>query len=134
MLRAKTCPNCGGPIDFSTYRCKYCNTQFYREGEEDLVEYDYDNNFHPELVDGDYATIATQVKLQEDDIKLFEQDVEFRNRVARDLAANLADELVKRMHFNISDSVHGCGKYIRGYLKVKRYSAPLEGEICKKFL
>lgn len=133
MLRAKTCPNCGGPIDFSTYRCKYCNTQFYREGEEDLVEYGYDNNFHPALVDGDYVTVATQIPMHKEDILRFEQDVAFRNQVAEELAANLANALVRYMYFNITDSAANNNKYMRGYLKVKRYSAPQEADILEKF-
>lgn len=132
MIRPKVCPNCGGRIDLATYRCQYCDTQFYRDDEEDLVEYGYDNNFHPALVDGDYATVATQIQMREEDILRFEQDVAFRNQVAEELAANLANALIRYMYFNITDSVDDNEKGIRGYLKVKRYSAPQEADILKK--
>ena len=133
MLTAKICPNCGGRIDLATYKCQYCDTQFYRDGEEDLVEYGYDNDFNPQRIDGDYATVATQTQMRKEDICRFEQDVTFRNHVAEELAANLANALVRYMYFNIADSAVDNETYIRGYLKVKRYSASQEADILKKF-
>ena len=133
MLKAKSCPNCGGRIDLATYKCHYCGTQFYRDDEEDLVEYGYDNNFNLQRIDGDYATVATQTQMPEADIRRFEQDTAFRKQVAEMLAASLADALIRHMYFTISDPVADNEKGIRGYLKVKRYSAPREADILKKF-
>lgn len=134
MIRPKVCPNCGGQIDLTTYKCQYCSTQFYRDDEEDLVEYGYDNNFNPHWIDGDYATVATQIPMQKEDILRFKQDVKFRNQVAEELAANLANVLIKYMYFNISDSVSDNNKYMCGYLKVKRYSASREKDILSLFV
>lgn len=133
MLRSKVCSNCGGQIDLATYKCKYCGTQFYRDGEEDLVEYGYDNNFNPQKIDGDYATVATQIQMRKEDISRFEQDATFRKQVAEKLASNLANALVRYMYFNIADSMVDNDKYIRGYLKVKRYSASREEDILSLF-
>ena len=133
MLKAKICPNCGGPIDLATYICHYCNTQFYRDDEEDLVEYGHDTDFNPQRIDGDYATVATQMQMPEADIRRFEQDTAFRKQVAEMLAANLADALIRYMYFTVSDPVVDNEKSICGYLKVKRYSAPREADILKKF-
>ena len=133
MIRPKVCSNCGGRIDLATYKCQYCGTQFYRDGEEDLVEYGYDNNFNPQKIDGDYATVATQTQMRKEDISRFEQDVAFRKQVAEKLASNLANALVRYMYFNIADSISDNNKYIRGYLKVKRYSASREEDILSLF-
>ena len=120
-------------LHLATYKCKYCGTQFYRDNEEDLVEYGYDNNFNPQRIDGDYATVATQTKMRKEDISRFEQDATFRKQVAENLASNLANALVRYMYFNIADSVVDNDKYIRGYLKVKRYSASREEDILSLF-
>ena len=133
MLKAKICPNCGGRIDLATYKCHYCGTQFYRDDEEDLVEYGYDNNFNPQLIDREYATVTTQIQMQKEDICRFEQDAAFRKQVAEELAANLANALVRYMYFNITDSASDNEKYVCGYLEVKRYSAPQKADILKKF-
>lgn len=138
MLRPKVCPNCGGPIDLATYRCTYCDTQFYRDGEEDLVEYGYDNNFNPLLTDGDYATVSVRTELSEFELKKFESDVEYRNQIAKQLAAQLAPVLIKYLYINIFDSFEPHNmevtKYLQAYLKVKRYSAPRDKDILKKFM
>lgn len=134
MLRAKICPNCGGQIDLDTYKCKFCGTQFYRDGEEDLVEYGYDNNFRPQAVDGGYATITARIALPDFRIKQFETDVEFRNTVAEDLAARLALALLRYLYVNISDSVESNSKCLQAYLKVKRYSAPRDEEVLRRFI
>ena len=136
MFKPKVCSNCGGRIDLATYKCEYCGTQFYRDNEDDLAEYGYDNNFHPQWQDGTYATVAARIDISESELKQFESDARYRNALAERLASQLAPALVRYLYVTNADSFDldkGMIKNLTSYLKVKRYSAPRDEDILNLF-
>ena len=81
---------------------------------------------------------AVRTELSEFELKRFESDAEYRNQIAEQLAAQLAPVLIKYLYINIFDSFEPHNmevtKYLQAYLKVKRYSAPRDRDILKKFM